>query len=138
MHQVAWDVINQKIGMKEQEVITLQRAHSFLAEWLYTVLGSANYALGPAFQLLYRQGKLLPTRAAEPSCSRLFSCHCDCNLRQNIILHFLKPRRKDVKVGGKKRHTYFGSKATKKIQGVLPILGATDSSFPWRCYSPGY
>lgn len=84
------------------------------------VLGSANYSLGPAFQLRYRQGKLLLTGSAKPSCSWLFSCHCDCNLRQNTILHFLKPRRKDVKVG-EKRQTYFGSKATKEIWGVLPI-----------------
>ena len=103
--------------MKDQEVITLQRARSFLVERLCAVLGSANYSLGPAFQLLYRQGKLLPAGTAEPSCSRLFSRHCDCNLRQNIILLFFTPRRKAVTVGGK-RHTYFGSKATKKTRGI--------------------
>lgn len=66
------------------------------------VLGSANYSLGPAFQPLYRQGKLQPTGTAKPGCSRLFSCHCDWNLQQNIISRFLKLRRNDVKVEEKK------------------------------------
>lgn len=58
--------------MKDREVITLQRAHSFRAEWLYTALGSANYSLGPAFQLLYRHGKLLPASPAKPAAPRYF------------------------------------------------------------------
>lgn len=103
---MAWDVINQKIGTKQQEAITPECAHSFLAERLFMTPGSADSCLGPA-----SLASTLHQQVQGSASSR----HCCCNPQHNLPSPSLQPGGKGGKARGKAQ--FFWVKRHEKTTG---------------------